>query len=210
MLEAAGSIDRGKEQRRAAARLAFTATTLLLRAPDERIRSQLCAAAGTAAVPPLAVLRQSFYDRFCIPQSGLYIPPFEHVFRRRDKAGQRWHFPPARHGAAQEVEAVYARFGFWHTALDADPILSAPHLPGDHLGFMLAFVAWVLQGTEREEAMPTELFMQVKKFIASHLDGWVEDYCELLEASEPHGYPAAVGAAVSEAVAEVRQAVAQA
>lgn len=191
-----------------AARGALAAAALLLRAPDEHIRTQL-QAAGTATKQPLAVLRQSFYDRFCIPQSGLYIPPFEHVFRRGEKLGERWHFRPARFGGACGVEAVYARFGFRHTQLDADQILRARHLPGDHLGFMLAFVGWAIEGAEQDAAMRRELAAQLEEFIDTHLDGWVEAYCGLLQESEPYSYAAAVGEAVSEAVTGIRRAVAE-
>lgn len=181
-----------------AARDALAAAALLLRAPDACIRAQL-QAAGSTPVPSLAVLRQSFYDRFCIPQSGLYIPPYEHVFRRRERIAGRWHFPPARYGGADEVEAIYARFGFRPTQLDADPILRAPHLPGDHLGFMLAFVGWTLQTADWNPATRRELAKPLAAFIAAHLDRWLEAYGWLLQESEPHGYAAAVGEAVVEA-----------
>lgn len=191
-----------------AARFALAASALLLRPPDERT-SALLQAVGAAKEHPLAALRQSFYDRFCIPQSGLYIPPFEHVFRRREKIGSRWHFPPARFDGGAVVEGIYGRFGFRHTELDADPILRAPHLPGDHLGFMLAFVGWVLEGMGRHPDTTPKLAAQIERFIAVHLDGWVEAYGELLQECEPFGYLAAVGQAVNEAVAEVREVVAE-
>lgn len=204
MLEAPVSAGQADESLREAACYALTAATLLLRAPDARIRAQ-AQAADAASGQPLEALRQSYYDRFCIPQSGLYIPPFEHVFRRREKLGNRWHFPPARFDGGRAVEAVYARFGFLRVRLDADPILRAPHLPGDHLGFMLAFVGWALQGAERDPAMRPEFVSRLEEFLATHFDGWVEAYCGLLQESEPRGYAAAVGGAVSEAVTKLRQ-----
>lgn len=191
-----------------AARCALAASALLLRAPDERIRAQL-QVAGAARDRPLAALRQSFYDRFCLPQSGLYIPPFEHVFRRGEQRDDRWHFPPARFGGAGAVEAVYARLGFRHTLLDSDPILRAPHLPGDHLGFMLAFVGGVLESAEQNPTVKHDLAACLDEFVATHLDGWVDAYCGLLQQSDPDGYPAAVAGAVVEALAEIRRAVAE-
>lgn len=188
------------------ARSALAASALLLCAPDERIRAQF-RIAGAARDQPLETLRQSFYDRFCIPQSGLYIPPFEHVFRHRERRGGHWHFPPARFGGACAVEAVYARLGFRHTLLYADPMLRAPHLPGDHLGFMLAFVGWVLEGAERNPTAKHELTTCLDEFVATHLDGWVDAYCDLLQETEPHSYPATVGEALHEAIAEVRRAM---
>lgn len=190
-----------------AARAALAASALLLRAPDACIRAQLQAAAGTP-VPPLAVLQQSFYDRFCIPQSGLYLPPYEHVFRCRTRIAEHWFFPPARYDGANEVEAYYARFGFRHTQLDVDPILRAPHLPGDHLGFMLAFVGGILERAAQDAAVREALLRPIEAFIATHLDSWADDYCCLLKESGSDIYSAAVGEAVSEALMEVRQAVA--
>ena len=191
-----------------AARYALAASALLLCAPDERVRAQL-QASGRASGCSLAALRQSFYDRFCIPQSGLYIPPYEHVFQRRKRIGGCWHFPPARFDGASAVEAIYGRFGFRHRELDAEPILRAPHLPGDHLGFMLAFVGWVLEGVERRAATPIEVVAHLQGFITNHLDEWVEAYGDLLQRSEPDGYSAAVGEAVCEAMEEARKAVAE-
>lgn len=204
MLERA---DPGDGLRGEAARCALAASALLLRPPDEIIYAQL-QAAGAASGQTLAALRQSFYDRFCIAQSGLYIPPFEHVFRRRVKIGNHWHFPPARFDGGRAVESLYGRFGFRTTELDADPILRAPHLPGDHLGFMLAFAGCLLEAAERSPSYRSVLTAPLASLVATHLDGWVDDYCALLRDSEPDGYPAAVGEAVREAVAEVRKAVA--
>ncbi|RMD91195.1 MAG: hypothetical protein D6807_00195 [Alphaproteobacteria bacterium] len=185
-----------------AASYVLAAAALLLNAPDEQVQVQL-RAAGAMPEQPLESLRQSFYDRFCIPQSGLYIPPFEHVFRRRQRVGKYWHFPPARFGGGCAVEQVYERFGFEHTRVKADPILSAPHLPGDHLGFMLAFLGWVLRGGVQVKSMPPEIVGDLRTFVAMHINGWAFAYCDLLRESEPDGYAAAVGEAVRDAIGEV-------
>lgn len=191
-----------------AARSALAAGALLLCEPDETVMLQL-QAAGHAGGLTLADLRQQFYDRFCIPQSGLYVPPFEHVFRLRSRVENRWHFPPARFDGARDVEALYGLFGFSHTRLDVNPLLRGPHLPGDHLGFMLVFAGWALENGEQYLTREPEAAMQLAGFVDQHLDRWVEAYGELLEDSEPEGYPAAVGHAVVEAVADVRQAAAR-
>lgn len=190
------------------ARGALAAAALLLCAPDERVHAQL-QAAGLCRAQPLAVLRQSFYDRFCIPQSGLYLPPFENVFRQRKQVDGLWHFPHARFDSAGTVEAIYSRFGFDRTQLAADPILRAPHLPADHLGFMLAFAGWVLQGATRELTLASALLPPFVAFAAAHLDTWVDAYCDLVQGTEPCGYPAAVGQAVREAVVALRQVPAE-
>ncbi|RMF13254.1 MAG: hypothetical protein D6757_08335 [Alphaproteobacteria bacterium] len=196
-----------EERRRQAAGYALAAAALLLNPPNEQVQAQL-RAAGMMSDQPLESLRQSFYDRFCIPQSGLYVPPFEHVFRRREKVGKYWHFPPARFGGGCAVEQVYERYGFEHTRVKADPILSAPHLPGDHLGFMLAFIGWALRGMAEPGSPHPEIVGDLRTFVAMHLKGWAYAYCDLLQESEPDGYAAAVGEAVREAIDEIRACLA--
>ncbi len=183
------------------------AAALLLRAPDEQVRAMVEAWAGEA--PALQVMQQDFHDILCVPQSGRYVPLYEHVMRQARRAGRFWFFPPARYDGGRLVEGYYARCGFDRGRLDVHPILAAPHLPGDHLGFMLAFVAHMLHARARiapEQRIVVE--RQLGAFVRHHLGDWVENCAALLE-DRGGPYLAAVGCSVREAAALARKATAR-
>jgi len=186
---------------RTTATLACTAGTLLLTEPDHRLLRCLLETTDFQ-VGTLETLRQAFYDRLCMPQSGLYVPPFEHVFRGGRKANGVWHFPPARADGALEVEAIYREQGFRHTTLNVAPLFRSAHLPGDHIGFMLIFLGWMLRS---RTGYDTALCSLLGRFVARHLDGWIEPFGERLCAGDTTGYLTAVAAAVSESAAELRR-----
>lgn len=171
----------------------LSAAALLLSEPDLALY-RLLQQRGVAA--SLTEVRQIFYDRLVIPQSSGFLPPFEHVFRQRRLVSGVWHFPPARPDGAVAVERLYARFGFDPRRLMLCPPLRAPQIPADHLGFLLAFGALLLNLEE------TEL---LSRFVQRHLDGWVEDWCRLLPVGNASGYVQQVADAVQEGAGLVRQ-----
>lgn len=168
--------------------LILAAAGLLLQEPDEKLLELLHQAGVTI---PLAEIRQIFYDRLVMPQSATFLPPFEHVFRQGKRVSGIWHFPPARPDGAVAVEQLYARFGFDPTRLDICPLLRSPHIPGDHLGFLLTFAALLLEAGE------TEL---LGRFVQRNLDGWVDTWCRLLPLGDDSGYLQQVADAVEEAI----------
>ncbi len=185
-------------EREEIASLVLTAAGLLLKEPDEALR-QLLQQAGVAI--PITEVRQIFYDRLVMPQSASFLPPFEHVFRQGRLVSGIWHFPPARHDGGAALTTVYTRCGFNPAQLDISPLLRLPHLPGDHLGFMLTFAGYLLiRGEENAQAL-------LNRFVRRHLDNWVDDWCKLLPRSDDSGYLQQLANAVEEAVGLMRQAV---
>lgn len=178
------------------------AAGLLLREPDGRVADLVAAWSGGPA-PSLPAMRQDFHDVLCIPQSGRYVPAFEHVVRRARREGRLWIFPPARYDGGRIVEGYYARLGFTPAALEVAPVFRAPHLPGDHLGFMLAFAAFLLRARERARDSG-DVDRWLGMFVRRHLDRWPETYAALLE-DRGGPYLEAVASGVREAVALLRE-----
>ena len=171
---------------------------LLLRPPDEAILDAL----GLGTCENLGEYRQHFYDRLCMPWSTRYLPGFEHVFRKAtvDEGGV-WHFPPAHFEGGKGVEMLYQQFGFEHHRLPVEPQFQGPHIPGDHLGFMLIFLgrAWELPHTD---AIAGE---KLSRFATRFLGEWVDNYLDLLPAGMHSPYLDAVAGAMDEAVEKVRE-----
>ncbi len=150
------------------------AVALLLQMPDERTLSILQAASGEQL--DLSEARQDFYDTFCIPQSGRYIPPYRHVLLRARKLPDYWHFPPPRYTGGDELISWYETIGFDISQLNADILLTGPNRPLDHLGYLLAFLSAVV----RLSAEHTELFELGSTFTKEFLGEWPRLYVSLL------------------------------
>lgn len=180
------------------------AAALLLREPDARTLELVKAWSGEEV--DLARARQDFYDVLLIPQSGRFVPPYEHVQRQARRVGPLWTFPPARHDGGDLVERHFRRLGFDRRRLQVHPVLAAPHLPADHIGFVFAFLAFALRAIAAGRA-PEDAALQFAVFVRRHLDAWVERYAELLE-DRGGVYLRALATAVREAAAAAREAAA--
>lgn len=182
--------------------LAATAGSLILNEPGDRLLESL----QRAGYRPESKeeTRQQFFDRLAIPQSGLYLPPYEHVFRQGEQVDGIWHFPPARHDGALAVERVYRSLGFRHHEVPASPLLSGANIPGDHIGFMLVFCGLALEGIADGHDNLSNSAPAVQQFVAQHLGEWVDAFCKALPLNGTRGYLAALADAIEEAVALLR------
>ncbi len=154
------------------------AAALLLQSPDERTLSILQAASGARLDPGEA--RQDFYDTFCIPQSGRYIPPYRHVLLRARELQDYWHFPPPRYTGGDGLISWYETIGFDVSRLNADILLTGPNRPLDHLGYLLAFLSVVAQ-SNAENAELSELG---SAFTEEFLGEWSRLYVSLLSRAD--------------------------
>jgi len=178
--------------------LAVTAGSLLLNEPDDVLQDVLrCTGYNVTGE---GQVRQLFFDRLGIPQSGLYLPPYEHVFRKRELIDGTWHFPPARYDGALAVEQVYQALGFQRDEVSVSPLFSGANIPGDHLGLMLVFTGLALQGIAAGEKENMALITAVIDFVEQHLGGWVDAFCDSLPLDHTGGYLGALADAVQEAV----------
>ncbi|HDZ78402.1 MAG TPA: hypothetical protein ENH39_03735, partial [Gammaproteobacteria bacterium] len=171
--------------------------SLLLNEPDYGLQDTLQRAGYSVAGE--RQVRQLFFDRLGIPQSGLYLPPYEHVFRKRELIDGIWHFPPARYDGALAVEQVYRVLGFQRDEVSVSPLFSGANIPGDHLGLMLVFTGLALQGIAADDDGNMALRAAINSFIQEHLGEWVDVFCESLPLSDTNGYLGALADAVKEA-----------
>lgn len=176
----------------------IAAGSLLLNEPDAAFQDLLKQAGYREA--EARQLRQLFFDRLGIPQSGLYLPPYEHVFKKRTFSNGIWHFPPARFDGAGEVESIYQEWGFNSNSISTSSLLKSANIPGDHLGFMLTFAGFALQKVTKDPGKNNSFADSLRQFIDRHLDNWVDDFCEVLPLAGKDDYLKALADAQSEAV----------
>jgi len=181
--------------------LAVTAGNLLLNEPEEFFQEGLKQSGYTVSQQPVV---QQFYDRLGIPQSGLYLPPYEHVFRKGYQADGVYHFPPAHHDGGVDVEAIYSANGFHLNDINTSVLFKGANIPGDHLGFMLVFTGSALQKIGTEKNIDERFVDVIHDFINNHLDDWVDRFCQLLPPENDRGYLKALADAVQEAVDMIR------
>ncbi|MDA8051154.1 MAG: hypothetical protein M0002_14330 [Rhodospirillales bacterium] len=178
---------------------AGAAARMLLAPPDAALLAALAPAAGTPL--ELERARQDFYDFLCVPQSGCYIPPYAHVLGRGERLEEFWHFPPPRYDGGDVLRPWYDAVGFDPATLGADPLIAGPNRPLDHAGFVLAFLAGLLEAAAGEPAGPAA----VRGFLAGYFGGWIDLLAELLTLSESR-YIGLVGEGLAEFAADVRDA----
>jgi hypothetical protein len=150
------------------------AAALLLQPPDERTLSILQSASGERLDPGEA--RQDFYDTFCIPRSGRYIPPYRHVISGARELRDYWYFPPPRYNGGDGLISWYETIGFDVSQLNADVLLTGPNRPLDHLGYLLAFLSAVARSSDENP----ELFELGSTFTGEFLSEWPRLYVSLL------------------------------
>lgn len=121
--------------------------------------------------------RQDFYDYFCIPQSGCFIPPYAHVLARSQKIEDCWHFPAPRYDGGDVLQPWYDVAGFDPLGTALDPMLKGANQPMDHIGFILAFLANVLVLTDTSSDLDRGI---VAEFLAEHVLPWARLLPQLL------------------------------
>jgi len=184
--------------------------------PEPRLTERLAAAAALTLCSPTAETveilgaaagrklnadeaRQNFYDVFCIPQSGRYVPPYAHVLRQAQQQGEYWHFPPPRHDGGDEAASWYRIVGFDPQNLDVSPLFQGPLRPLDHIGFILAYLARLAAACEADPAAQEVAV----SFVAEMLGLWADRYVMLLGQAQGD-YAPLVAHAVADALTDVR------
>ena len=188
--------------------------------PEPRLTERLAAAAALTLCSPTAETvkilgaaagrklnaeeaQQNFYDVFCIPQSGRYVPPYAHVLRQAQQQGEYWHFPPPRHDGGDEMASWYRIVGFDPRDLDVNPLFQGPLRPLDHIGFILAYLARLAAARETDPAAQEV----AAGFVAKMLGPWADLYVTLLGQAQSD-YAPLVAHALADALADVRAAFA--
>jgi hypothetical protein len=158
--------------------------------PDEALAATWKDATGTRL--DLAHARQDYYDYFCIPQSGCFIPPYAHVLTRSQDIEDFWHFPAPRHDGGDALLPWYDVAGFDPIKSALDPLLEGTTLPLDHIGFILAFLANLIDVADG----PSDRDI-VTEFLVEHVLPWTRLLPSLLlKADSP--YVVGLGSALRE------------
>ena len=176
---------------------AAAAARMLLAPPDPALLEALKPVADGPL--DLEQARQHFYDFLCVPQSGCYIPPYAHVLARGERHGDYWHFPPPRFDGGDAFRTWYDAAGFDPRTLDLDPLIAGANRPLDHAGFVLAFLAGLLDQAEQQPSAARLM----SGFIADNLGPWAHLLADLLALSGSP-YIILLGAGLRELLADLR------
>jgi TorA maturation chaperone TorD len=115
----------------------------------------------------LETLRQEYFDLFCVPVSGRYLPPFESVQREKRLWGP----------LTQKVAELYRACNFALLNMQTSPLWQAQFMP-DHIGYELAFVEAMLKSRQADPspALRQELDNTLRHFWRRHPSCWVAAY----------------------------------
>jgi len=150
--------------------------------PDAAVAASWLEATG--APLDLARARQDYYDYFCIPQSGCFIPPYVHVLTRSQEIEDYWHFPAPRYDGGDVLQPWYDVAGFDPLEAALDPMLKGANQPLDHIGFVIAFAANLLAVADATSDRDRGI---VAEFLAEHVLPWARFLPPLLlKADSPY------------------------
>lgn len=114
-------------------------------------------------------LRQEYYDHFFVPSSGFYVPPFESAVMSNTLWGHE----------TTHCAACYNEVNFNPLNLTLFPPYKDISIP-DHIGFQLAFMAYLAKHESIGGEEKTPLWRQLQLHFASEHLSWLEHYSELL------------------------------
>lgn len=135
---------------------------------------------------------QEYYDRFFVPKSSLFIPPYESSIRNRFEDGSKIKYGKLDSKETFHVKACYEMVSFRPQNLNMFGPLKDMQFP-DHIAFEVAFMTHLTSGEESflEKGDEKEAFKWKSlqsQFIKEHLSKWIEDFATLSDGKEPGLY----------------------
>jgi len=128
---------------------------------------------------------QEYYDRFFVPGSLFYVPPYESAVRNRFKDGKKIKYGKLDTQETFHVKACYEMMSFKPQNLNMFKPLKDIQFP-DHVTYEMSFMTFLvtdeeqlLKNGENEKALRLEKLQG--QFLSDHLSKWVEDYAILSE-----------------------------
>ncbi|MEW6661118.1 MAG: TorD/DmsD family molecular chaperone [Bacillota bacterium] len=128
-------------------------------------------------------LRQEYFDRFFVPWSDLFVPPFESAVTGREISNGRLRYGILNGVETHHVMDCYRAVNFDPWKLDTyKPLKEMPF--ADYLGFELAFMAFLgyAEGEAHRKLGLTQ-GLQWRRlqqdFLTQHLGLWIHDYALL-------------------------------
>ena len=133
----------------------------------------------------LEMYEQEYYDRFFVPTSSRFVPPYESSMRNSVKKGEKVKFGKLETKEAFHVKACYEMVSFNPQKLNAFNPLKEIQFP-DHIAFEMSFITFLVAEEEKSlEQNQKEKALRWKnlqiQFLDEHLSKWIEDYAKLSE-----------------------------
>lgn len=131
----------------------------------------------------LEELEQEYYDRFFVPTSSLFLPPYESSIRNKKQAKGKTIYGPVDGKESFHVKACYELVDFKIDQLNAFGPLKDGHYP-DHIAFELAFMSYMVnlevKSLEVKDEVRGEKWKKLQRdFLRDHISKWISDYARL-------------------------------
>ncbi|HAE91681.1 molecular chaperone TorD family protein [Tissierella praeacuta] len=144
---------------------------------------------------------QEYYDRFFVPTSKLFVPPYEAAIRNKKVKNGRVYYGKLDSQETFHVKACYEIVDFRVEELNGFQPLIENHYP-DHIAFELAFltslVNFEILALEKGQVEKANKWKKLEKdFLEEHLTKWIRDYAILTKEKEEGLYSYLMGAAAS-------------
>lgn len=128
--------------------------------------------------------RQEYYDRFFVPTSGIFVPPYESAIRGRKLKEGKLKYGKLDSEQTFHVKACYEMVDFKTDELQMFKPLKGNNYP-DHLAFEMCFLsALVNYEVLALEDGSVERSLQWRKlqrdFLRDHTSKWIYDYSDLV------------------------------
>lgn len=128
---------------------------------------------------------QEYYDRFFVPGSSFFVPPYESAVRNRFKDGKKTKYGKLDTKETFHVKACYEMVSFKPQKLNMFKPLKDIQFP-DHIAYEMSFMTFLvteeensLENREEEKALRWENLQG--QFLNEHLSKWIEDFAILSE-----------------------------
>jgi len=128
---------------------------------------------------------QEYYDRFFVPTSSHFIPPYESAIRNRLKSGEKVKFGKLETKETFHLKSCYEMVSFNPQKLNMFKPLKDIQFP-DHIAYEMSFMTFLVNEEENslengEEQKSLRWQNLQCQFINEHLSKWIEDYAKLSE-----------------------------
>ena len=128
---------------------------------------------------------QEYYDRFFVPKSKLFVPPYESAIRHRSKKDGKIRYGQLDSKETFHVKSCYAMVDFKVENLNAfKPIKDISY--SDHIAFELSFMTYLISleknEVDKNNGGNAAKWRKLQKdFLITHLSKWIGDYAKITE-----------------------------
>jgi TorA maturation chaperone TorD len=164
-----------------------TKDSLQIMIKGQEILKELIEDSGSEYLIELSDLKkyeQEYYDRFFVPTSTHFIPPYESAIRNRIKNGEKTKFGKLETKETFHVKACYEMVSFNPQNLTMFKPLKDIQFP-DHIAYEMSFMTFLVGEEEKSLKKNPEKALRwqnlERQFLSEHLNKWIADYARLLE-----------------------------